>query len=101
MANDKKKFCELILKDPLNLMLVSPLYSLDVKKIYGEIIHPKDKKDTENTLNAALAEKILWVQPIRVFASQHPDWLDFEKSAIQLPKIYIPMSNVAGIIERP
>ncbi|TAN41084.1 MAG: hypothetical protein EPN22_16445 [Nitrospirae bacterium] len=83
---------EIVLKEPLKLMVASPVYQLEILRIWS--------KEAEIDLDNFENKKIAKITPHRVFTTQHTDWIDFERSSVVIPEIYVPTNNIAGIIKK-
>ena len=84
---------EIILKKPIKLLIASPICELDVLRIETETLgSPTDER--------LRFEHFIQVNPLRVFATQHSDWIDSESSAIQLFNLCISPTNISNVIYR-
>lgn len=96
------KWWEIIFKEPVKVFTSSPNQQLDIQRIRTRIINVASKEKTrprlianpEDLFNADWAI----IKPKLVFAAQHTDWIDFERSAIQMSEIYVPIRNIAAIL---
>ncbi|NLI98311.1 hypothetical protein GX441_06590 [bacterium] len=96
------KWWEIIFKEPVKVFTSSPNQQLDIQRIRTKIIRVSIKNATgttpvgnsEDFFNADWAI----IKPKLVFAAQHTDWIDFERSAIQMSEIYVPIRNIAAIL---
>lgn len=92
---------EIILKEPIKFLIASPIYQLEVLRIEANIPDVPDEKDKKDVKPHQLNDaKWIRVEPLRVFATQHSDWIDLRSSAINLRELFIPAGNIAGLIRR-
>jgi hypothetical protein len=86
------KLSEVSLKEPIKILIVPPLFSLDVTKIRGQV-------DTDSVSGApVLTDGFLRIEPKVLFSPQHPTWLDTDKATVKFPPLWIAKGNIAGII---
>lgn len=87
---------EIIFVLPVKVLVTSPIHQLDIQRIRSKNIRVDGHELSPDT---SLADaKWLVIEPQLVFAAQHADWIDFERSAISLKPLHVPVKNIAAMI---
>jgi hypothetical protein len=99
---------QIILKEPVKVALMSPLYQVEIEKIIARneegncrvaICGDSDRPNwykLEPEMGWSKAD-VLAITPQLVMAKQHGDWLDVERSVVPLYLI-VPVGNIAAIL---
>lgn len=101
MPEEVKINFEFILKEPFKLSLGIQSYQFDILRIRSAAVQSYDKDGGGPFENKDLLKKanIIEVTPQSIFVSQHPDWIDLNNCPILLRRLYIPINNIAGVID--
>jgi hypothetical protein len=87
---------EIILKNPIKLCLRTSLAS------QIEVLRIKTNRLGTFKILEELGKKFgVTVSPELVFTIDHPEWIDFEKTAEGLSALHVPINNIAEIKRVP